>query len=931
MIRPSKPVGSHDKCPLAMTILFPLLLSFVLPISAQEYRWKELNKRVDTLLQEGRYGQAVPLAEEALRIAEKTFGPEDSNLGEALYKLAELYHTQGKYAEAELLYQRSLRIVEKALGPKHPNVAAVLNNLALLYDAQGKYGEAEPLYQRSLRIYEKALGPKHPTVAYTLENLASLYVSQGKYGEAEPLLQRGLRIDEKALGPDHPDVAKSLDNLGVLYLMQGRYTEAEPLLHRALQIDEKALGAQHPNVATLLGSLAELYRKQGKYAEAEPLCRRSLAIKERLGAEDLTVADALNNLAGLYREQGKYAEAEPLYRRSLAIREKVLGAQDPVVGAAQANLAQLFQAERQPEQAQPLFARYFDNLFRQFQYHFSYMSEKERLVFLHTVASSFPGYFSFVLQFRERNPQLVGRMYDLVLWQKGFIVSSVAALRRQIEASGDSDALRLLEQLTAKRTQIATLLRARPSDREPWRKNMEQLSVEANELERALVRRSTTFAQQKKLERVTWQQVRDGLKPSEAAIEFVRFPFHDGRNFTDITYYVALVVTQETTSAPTLVLLGDAKRLEADPLTDYRTRIRESALEPSPGRTTMFEAFWKPLEPALGTASRLYVSTDGVLNQLSLGIVPGNDGILLMEKYELRIVSSTKDILREPSAVESTSAVLIGNPDFDLQEDKQRAALKKLSVTAAGKGQPVLLAQADLAPSQGLRSRDSSRKALVALPGTAAEVRAVDSLLQARKWQTLSLAGAFALEEAVKRVQHPRLLHLATHGFFLQEQKIKYETPSDQGAPPDLEDPMLRSGLYFAGANRALRGSPSSSGLDDGVLTAFEATGLDLQGTELVVLSACQTGLGENQNGEGVFGLRRALQVAGAESVMMSMWSVPDQETRELMTLFYDQWLSGKDKPAALRSAQLQERAVVKERYGQDLPSYWGAWVLVGR
>ena len=142
---------------------------------------------------------------------------------------------------------------------------------------------------------------------------------------------------------------------------------------------------------------------------------------------------------------------------------------------------------------------------------------------------------------------------------------------------------------------------------------------------------------------------------------------------------------------------------------------------------------------------------------------------------------------------------------------------------------------------------------------------------------------------------------------------------------------MLRSGLYFAGANRALSGAAPPPDLDDGVLTAYEAMGLNLQGTELVVLSACETGLGQVKNGEGVFGLRRALQVAGAEAVLMSLWSVADRETQELMTVFYANWLSGKNKHEALREAQLALRTKVKERYGQDLPFYWGGFVLVGR
>jgi CHAT domain-containing protein len=191
-------------------------------------------------------------------------------------------------------------------------------------------------------------------------------------------------------------------------------------------------------------------------------------------------------------------------------------------------------------------------------------------------------------------------------------------------------------------------------------------------------------------------------------------------------------------------------------------------------------------------------------------------------------------------------------------------------------------------------------------------------------------SGPRALEEVVKRAQRPRLLHLATHGFFISDQA---RSALDRTTDPAFgrEDPMLRSGLFLAGADRALAGLARSADLEDGILNAYEASGLNLHGAELVVLSACETGLGEAHNSEGVFGLRRAFQLAGAEAVLMSMWAVPDRETQELMTRFYAHWLGGKNKHVALREAQQEMRQRVRERYQRDLPFYWAAFVLQGR
>jgi CHAT domain-containing protein/tetratricopeptide repeat protein len=244
-------------------------------------------------------------------------------------------------------------------------------------------------------------------------------------------------------------------------------------------------------------------------------------------------------------------------------------------------------------------------------------------------------------------------------------------------------------------------------------------------------------------------------------------------------------------------------------------------------------------------------------------------------------------------------------------------------------------------PASGTLSRDVTERGacdpappaggvLCPLPGTATEVQSIGELLRGKNWRISSYQDEHALEEVVKSAERPRVLHVATHGFFLSDQQVKRRGGLDAD-PSGFEDPMLRSGLFFAGADRTLKGEPPVEGVENGVLTAYEAMTLNLQGTELVVLSACETGRGHVQNGEGVFGLPRALQEAGSEAVLMSLWSVPDRETQELMTLFYRNWLSGMEKPQALRRAQITEEDQVRKRYGKDLPYYWGAFILVSR
>lgn len=885
---------------------------------------------------QGKYAEAEPLCKRGIAIDEKASGPDHADLAPDLDILADLYFKQGRYAEAEPIYKRGLAIREKALGPDHPDVAASLNSLAELYRNQGRYGEAEPLYKRSLGIKERSLGPDHPRVAITLNNLAMLYSEQGKYAEAEALFKRGLEIQAAALGPDHPDLATSLINLGTLYKDQGKLAAAELIYKRGLAIDEKSLGPEHPKLATTLNNLAAVYGAQGKYAEAEPLYRRSLAIREKaLGPHHPDVANSLNNLALEYFKQGRYAEAEPLYKRGLTIFEAALGPGHPAVATSLSNLAALYFAERRYAEAEPVFERCLQNLSKQFEYGFTYMSEKDRLQYLGTVSYYFAVYFSFCLSCRDELPTLAGKMYDVLLWEKGFIAQSMAALRAAVQAGGDPEALRLLDRLTEKKSELAKLATA-PAASDPQiqaarRARIEGLEKETNDLEKELVARSSALREEKRLARPNWQQVRDALRPDEATVEFVRFPLYDGKEWTDKSIYVALVLRPDSRQ-PEFVVLGEQKDLERIPLADYRRLVAppESGRPAGLGRR-FYAAFWLPLESKLGQAKRVYVSPDGELNQVSLGVVPGSDGRLLMEAYDLRTVNSTKDLLRRGVSLASGAAMLIGNPKFDLSEGEQRAALEsgRPENTKAGAAP-----HSDPRGTANLRSRELRGGALEELAGTQQEVEDVSAVLKRLGWQVRTYTGKDALEEKVKGVSRPKVLHLATHGFFEADQPQQLRESGGSGGERRSsvpEDPMLRSGVYLAGANRALTGVAVASDLEDGVLTAYEASQLNLQGTELVVLSACETGLGMTAAGEGVFGLRRGLQMAGAEAVLMSLWAVPDAETRELMTLFYGKWLAGKDKHVALREAQLEMREKVKARTGEELPFFWGAFVLVGR
>ena len=865
---------------------------------------------------EGRYALAEGSYRRAMAIREKSQGT-GSSMADDLRGLALVYTRQARFQEAEPLYRQALDIEVKVFGAEHLQTARVLDSMGRLYSAEARYPEAEAAFQRARAIREKALGKDHPSVAIVLAGLAVVREQQGRMGEAEALYRQALGIDEKALGPESLEVATVLNGLGALYLEAAHNDVAFPLLQRALAIHEKLLGTLHPDVAGDLLRLAESDAAAGKVDEAGTLYERVIAIDEKLyGASGYQVASPLLQLATLRQRQSKFAEAETLGKRALAIVEAAVGPAHPDVRSPLVNLATTYYGMGKIDVASTYFDRELANLAKQLETGFAYMSERERLQFLSSTPGAYPMFFSFAVANRDRDASLAGKMYDVLLWEKGLVASNSAALRAKILDSGDQESLKLFDQLTAKRTQLAALASAKAEDATAWRKQMAQLDGEAGAIESALVKRSTALADGKSLARVTWHDVQKGLKPDEAAVEYARFQFHDGAGWSSQVAYAAVILTPN--AAPKTVLLGNAAKIESDVMTAYRADVAKTrgvsldggkaTVPAGTGMAAGYTAFWKPLEAALGGAKRVYVAGDGILNQIPMALFADGSGKLILEQYDLREVNSTKDILRAHQDASGKSAVVVGNPAFDLSEAGQRAALAKLN------GQTVP------APAE---EKTHAGTPLPPLPGTQAEAEGVAQALKKAGWQVGLYTGNQALEEAVARVRSPRVMHIATHGFFLPR-------------PPDTQktgvrDPMLRSGLFFAGADRARAGERPAAGLEDGVLTAYEATQLHLEGTELVVLSACETGLGQQANGEGVFGLRRGLQEAGAERVLMSLWPVPDHETEELMTLFYQQWLTGMDPHEALRRAQLKERDTVKERYGKDLPYYWGAFVLVGR
>ena len=861
-----------------------------------------------SLLQaKGDYAGAEPLYRRALAIYEKALGPDHPNVAASLNGLAVLLMMKGDYAGAEPLYRRALDIWEKALGPDHPHVASGLNNLAWLFQAKGDYAGAEPLIRRALAIREKSLKPDHPDMADSLNSLAGLFKAKGDYAGAEPLLRRALAIREKALGLDHPDVARSLNNLATLLDDKGDYAGAEPLYRRALATVEKAFGPDHPYVANSLDNLAVLLSEKGDYTGAEPLHRRALAIREKVfGSEHPAVASSLSNLGSLLITKGDYAGAEPLCHRALAIREKVFGSEHPAVARSLLLLSILYWANGSPENALPFRQRAEAIRDGSLSDVLATGSERQKQAFLATLQGETDASVTLHVSELFNNPRAARLALTTLLRRKGRVLDAMTDTLAQLRARGSPEDQAALTRYVTLRSDLATRTLRGPSQGEDVAHHeaaLAQLRAAIETLEQDLAIRYTSLAASRRS--ITLKAVQSALPANAALVEIAAFQPFDPRakpaERFDAPSYVAYVL--HSTGAPKWTDLGSAAPIDAL-VADVR-RLAGSA-DPAyfEAARRLDEKVMRPIRALLGDTRDIYVSSDGELNLVPFAALVDEHGRYLLATYRITYLTSGRDLLRlQATAAQRplTPPFVLGNPAYD------------------GAGGAV-----SGAPTSARRSVQMSDLRFDPLAGTEPEARTVAGVLP----QARLLLGADATEAAVKALHGPAIVHLATHGFFLTGEAAAAGTRSarfsaligDPDAHPRFipENPLLRSGLALAGANQRRSGS------EDGILTALEVANLDLWGTRLVVLSACDTGVGDIQRGEGVYGLRRALVLAGAESQMMSLWKVDDSATRTLMAAYYRRLEAGEGRSEALREVQIE-----MARQGLH-PALWAAFIVGG-
>ena len=898
----------------------------------------------------GNYSKAIELGTQSLMIRERVWGKEHPDYAKALYNLANYYCDLGDHAKALELGTRALEIRRKSLGTNHPDYARSLHDVSIYYAELGNYDEAIRLGTEALAIIKNEF--EHPDYAISLVNLAAFYDNLGNYTEAIRMVEEAADLLKNASGSHRITYAHSLSQLAHYYDHIGNYDEAIRLGEESLDIIKTQLGVNHPDYASLLISLANYYFHINDYHESIQLNKEAMKIvKKNQGTKNYDYAILLNNIANDYEGLGKYNKAIKLLKKALDIRKKLYGADRPRYANSLSNLASAYKGKGDTgeairlgtialnisknstiddpynnntltflanlshwqyevgnnEDAVALIKEYLQLVRNSILTTFLGLTANERLMYWGQYNYKYSDYAPKVI-IDSNLPDAASILYDNIsLFAKGLLLTTEVEITKLIQESGKREDLQLYSELQRNRKVLS----------EQYSKTLDERNIDCDSLEhvtayleRELASRVKEIGDYTQNLSITWRDVQSKLGENYIAIEFLSYPENDS-----ITAYVALTLCKNDT-APTLTPLFTNLQL-IDVASDDDTYQNVAA----------DRLIWGTLAPRLEGKSHVYFSPAGMLHNIGIEYLPSMEG---KDCYRL---SSTRELVTHKLSEGGKSATHFGGIDYD-------ATYASLESTAKNEPSATYLADNTMTIPVGLNrggfnysTMRGTRYSVSRLPHSKTEIQEISAFLKKNGFVVQDCDTIRATEESFKALsgQRKSLIHISTHGFYYDEDEAENKAEHmrmmlmGENRPANIEDQsLLRCGLCFAGANQAFTGdSLPADGQDDGILNALEIAQMDLRGLDLVVLSACQTALGDIIVGQGVFGLQRGFKKAGANSILMSLWEVDNEVTSKFMIEFYRQWTSGKTKMEALKMAQ----SVIKQEYPD--PHDWAAFILL--
>ena len=875
---------------------------------------RQLGAAVQRLRDQGKFDEALDVGGRALAIVERLRGRDDASAARLIVDLAEVSIDQRNHAKAVSQYERAAAIFEKAIGSDQPETAAAWQGLALEYWQTGQRPKAEKLVERALETTENTLGPDHPQVARCLRTLGLLRTAEGDVEKAEQIEGRALAIVEKSLGADNVLYASLLNDLALNYLTSGEYDRADDLLTRSLRIQERLRGPEDYGMSITLLNLGIVARQRKDYAKAEEYYRHVLSIRRTVvGADHPEIASILNNLALVYRDTGDFAKALDTHFEALRIWEKSSGPYDRFILISLGNIARTYAAAGEIPNAVEYQRRADAVIENQLALDLAIGSERQRLAFVDSwVSPRTDRTISLSFDQAHDDPN-AGTLAALVILQrKGRVLDAMTdALSAMRERIGEAADRGILDQLGATMKRLAGVALNRPPDMSAaeQRQTINQLEEEKEKLEAKISERSAEFRSRSLP--VTLDAVQAVLPADAALIEFAVFhPFDpEAENNNDAyaaAHYAAYVITGHAARGKDL---GPAASVDSA-VEAFRQALHDPGRADVAARGRAIDKLvMQPIRTLVGDSRRLLISPDGDLSLIPFEALVDEHDRYEIEHYAITYLTSGRDLLRmQVPRLAKSDPIIVADPAFGEPTDRATPSSPQTPARVRSIRRSVTTAS------------DLSTVYFAPLAGTAEEARAIKT----RFPEARVLSRELATKAMLASLDAPRILHIATHGFFLGDPATHAIPEAGQtraiSVSAHVENPLLRSGLALSGANVTKGAS------DEGILTALEASNLNLWGTKLVTLSACDTGVGQVRIGEGVYGLRRAFFLAGAETLVMSLWPVSDLATRQMMTAYYSGLKAGRGRGDALRQAQLSLMA----RPGRRHPFYWASFIQAG-
>lgn len=867
--------------------------------SPEEQKWEEIIGEMETVFLEGNYHAAADKAKEALEWSIAHFDESHENVAGSWEYIGMCLHHAGELTEAETAMKKSIALVEKHHGKKHEIYITCSNNLGMLYQDLNQYDKALPIAIEVKNVTAEVFGKDHAYYGVFINNLGLLYERLGQKYKALESFEEAYEITVAQFGADHPKCGIRLNNLGTASIGIEDYEKAVEYLLKSKEIHVKEYGKDHPWYAQVLRNLGIAYSRLGNHEESYKVTMEALQIMENsVGKESPYYAMILRDLAARDLNLGNLDKALEFRKEILVIYENVYGPNHRDVGTALLHLAETYEAMGDIDQSAAYWEKCSQNLINRIDHQFDNFSESDQLSWFTVIAGVLDGLQGFTIRHPNYDALNIA-CFENSMMLKGVIQGN----KKQLMASFAQDANEALQvQIEEWRSLKNTLSKQYALPIEKRLSEFDSLVLKTDELEGILANASAEFRTIK--QKIGWKEVASQLRENEALIEF----FHFWSRKENEVIHAAYILKKEYNAPKTVFLFKDK---DLGKLKEVR---RLYSFQKRGAQTNLNDLLWQPLKPYLENVESLYYTPSGQLHLINFGAIPISENACVADQFQLHCLGNTRQFLfSNKKEVFEKKALIFGGVEYDLDSTQLIAVHhlekdKTLSAYALGDNY------------RSLRGDNWGY-----LKWTEEEANSIKKILTAGGIHVELQTGKGASEAIFKQIgktqASPRILHLATHGYFFPD-NFEEKEGSSTGFKTS-EHPMIRSGLILSGGNYAWKGGALQEGQEDGILTAFEIADMNLRNTELVVLSACETGLGDIQGNEGVFGLQRAFKIAGAKYILMSLWQVPDQQTQHLMTTFYEEWMDGKTIPEAFQTAQQK----MKEEYVN--PYMWAGFVLI--